>query len=103
MISGGIRPTKQAKNERCLLVIPTDREGVKRKERSLMIKKNMIRCKHCGDVIESKSEYDFKTCSCGSCSVDGGHYILRRLYKNSPDEDFEELSVIEKDDSSNIG
>ena len=37
-----------------------------------VIKKNVIRCLKCGDVIESKSKHDFKYCSCGSCFVDGG-------------------------------
>ena len=35
--------------------------------------KNAIRCKKCGDVIESETVHDFKFCSCGSCAVDGGH------------------------------
>lgn len=59
------------------------------------IKKNCIRCKKCGDVIESKSTHDFKACSCGTVSVDGGTDYLRRSYKNSPD-DFEELSEYEE-------
>ncbi|MCH5325471.1 MAG: hypothetical protein J1E39_09705 [Eubacterium sp.] len=40
--------------------------------------RNAIRCKKCGDIIESKSVHDFKTCSCGAVSVDGGHEYLRR-------------------------
>ena len=35
--------------------------------------RNAIRCKKCGDIIESKTVHDFKFCSCGSCAVDGGH------------------------------
>ncbi len=50
---------------------------------------NKIRCKKCGDVIESNSVHDFKWCSCQSVAVDGGHEYLRRLGK---EEDFEELS-----------
>ena len=34
--------------------------------------RNAIRCKKCGDVIESKTIHDFKFCGCGSCAVDGG-------------------------------
>lgn len=57
------------------------------------ILKNMIRCKRCGDTIESKSTHDFVTCSCQSCSVDGGLSYLRRC---APSEDsYEELSVFE--------
>ena len=37
-----------------------------------IIKQNRIKCKVCGDVIESKSVYDFVTCSCKRCYVDGG-------------------------------
>lgn len=50
---------------------------------------NKIRCKKCGDVIESEYTHDFKMCRCGACAVDGGHDYLRRL--GNPD-DWEELS-----------
>lgn len=53
--------------------------------------KNAIRCKYCGDTIESTSVHDFKYCSCKSVSVDGGYEYLRRSYTNSQN-DFEELS-----------
>ena len=56
--------------------------------------KNAIRCNHCGDVIESTHRYDFVTCSCGCCSVDGGKDYLKRTFADSQD-DFTELSVIE--------
>ena len=55
--------------------------------------RNAIRCKKCGDVIESKTVHDFKFCSCGSCAVDGGHDYLRRCEKR---EDWGELSEVEK-------
>ena len=51
--------------------------------------KNRIRCKHCGDVIESKSTHDFKFCSCGKVAIDGGHSCLKR--SGNPN-DWEELS-----------
>lgn len=54
---------------------------------------NKIRCKKCGEVIESKSRHDFVTCKCGSCSVDGGLNYIRRC-ANSLD-DYEELSEFE--------
>ena len=54
-----------------------------------MIVRNMIRCKKCGDVIESKTVHDFKRCKCGAVAVDGGKEYLRRL---GDPEDFEELS-----------
>ena len=58
---------------------------------------NKIQCKHCGEVIESKHVHEFVTCKCETCSVDGGHYHLSRSYKNSPEEDFIELSEVEED------
>ena len=57
------------------------------------IVRNAIRCKACGDVIESKTEHDFHTCSCGRVSVDGGHNYLRRTFTESMD-DFEECSQV---------
>lgn len=54
--------------------------------------KNAIQCKHCGEIIESKSVHDFKTCKCGKVFVDGGHEYLRRGYTNSAEEDFIDLS-----------
>ena len=59
---------------------------------------NKIQCKHCEEVIESKVIHEFVTCKCETCSVDGGHYHLERSYKNSPEEDFIELSKVEEDD-----
>ena len=58
---------------------------------------NKIQCKHCGEIIESKRIHEFVTCKCETCSVDGGHYHLSRSYKNSPEEDFIELSEVEED------
>lgn len=50
---------------------------------------NKIRCKKCGDIIESKSQHDFVVCSCESVAVDGGCYHLSRM---GDPEDWEELS-----------
>ena len=57
------------------------------------IRTNKIKCKKCGDIIESISVHDFKWCSCGTVAVDGGHEYLRRLENV---EDFEDLSYIMK-------
>ena len=56
---------------------------------------NKIKCKHCGDIIESTHVHDFKWCSCGKVAVDGGHYYLKRSFVTSPEADYEELSVEE--------
>lgn len=64
------------------------------------IKVNKIRCKKCGDIIESKTPHDFKYCKCKSVAVDGGKEYLRRCFVNSVD-DFEELS--EYEETSSLG
>lgn len=52
--------------------------------------KNAIRCKKCGEEIESKSVHDFRFCKCASVAVDGGHNYLRRCGNS---EDWDEMSV----------
>lgn len=54
---------------------------------------NKIRCKKCGDIIESKHVHDFKMCKCGAVGVDGGHDYLRRLGNL---DDWEGLSEVLK-------
>jgi len=51
---------------------------------------NKIKCNHCGEVIESKSRHDFRTCKCGRVSVDGGKEYLKRAFKK--EGDYEDLS-----------
>ena len=34
--------------------------------------RHAVYCKKCQETIESKSQYDFKLCSCNSVGVDGG-------------------------------
>lgn len=53
------------------------------------IRTNRIKCKKCGDIIESYDVHDFKWCSCKSVAVDGGREYLRRLGYL---DDYEELS-----------
>ena len=60
------------------------------------ILKNIIKCKHCDDIIESTHVHDFKRCKCGAVAVDGGNEYLRRLFKTKPDDDYEELSEFEE-------
>lgn len=64
----------------------------------MKIIRNMVRCNHCGDVIESKYRHDYVVCKCGCCHVDGGHDYLRRGFINSR-EDYTELSQWEEDDA----
>jgi len=51
---------------------------------------NKIQCRHCGDIIESTYTHDWKKCSCGKVSVDGGHEYMRRSYYK--EDDYIELS-----------
>ncbi len=64
----------------------------------MKIIKNAIRCNRCGQEIESKDSYDYVTCKCGTCSVDGGHAYLRR---SAPTEEaYTEISIIEDEKKS---
>jgi|GEM_PF-5775461 len=57
-----------------------------------IIVRNAIRCRACGDEIESTHRHDFKFCGCGAVAVDGGHDYLRRIGSR---DDVEETSVTE--------
>lgn len=61
-----------------------------------MIIRNMIRCKKCGDIIESESIHDFKFCKCGAVAVDGGKDYLRRLGDLDNIEELSEISGKDK-------
>jgi hypothetical protein len=61
------------------------------------IKRNAIKCNHCGDVIESTHVHDFKWCSCQTVAVDGGKEYCKRSFKNSPN-DYEDLAEWEDTD-----
>lgn len=60
---------------------------------------NKIRCRKCGDIIESKSVHDFRFCKCGSVAVDGGHNYLRRVGNLEDWEDLSEYEVIEDENT----
>ena len=61
--------------------------------------RNAIRCRKCGDIIESETVHDFRVCSCGACAVDGGHDYLRRCGNL---EDREELSKAERVEDNSV-
>ncbi len=44
----------------------------------MKIIRNAIRCKACGDEIESTHVHDFRWCKCKKVAVDGGHYYMKR-------------------------
>lgn len=60
------------------------------------LKRNMAKCKKCGDIIESKHVHDFRWCKCETIAVDGGLEYAKRCYKaQNPDDVIEELSEYE--------
>ena len=59
----------------------------------MTIIRNAIRCRLCGDEIESKSRHEYVRCRCGACAVDGGLDYLRRSFQSK--DCYEELSVTE--------
>ena len=48
--------------------------------------RNAIRCKKCGEVIESKTAHDFKFCNCGSfyLAESGCAIMLLIIIRKSP-------------------
>ncbi len=54
------------------------------------IKVNRAKCLLCQEIITSRNRHDFTTCKCGSLSVDGGSWYLKRSFKEIGQ--YEELS-----------
>ena len=42
------------------------------------ILRNAVKCRLCGDVIESKRVYGLVECGCGAITIEGGKRHLRR-------------------------
>ena len=66
-------------------------------ERRIKIIKNCIRCKECGEILNSKNRHDFVPCKCfresdgiKGCACDGGLDYLRRLGDINSWEDLSE-------------
>lgn len=53
--------------------------------------KNKIKCKKCGNIIESKSIHDFVKCKCGSVFTDGGLEYQRVGWPEGNMEDWIEI------------
>ena len=56
------------------------------------IVRNRVKCKKCGDIIESKHRHDFVWCKCQSIFTDGGKDYVRR--GGNPDF-MEDMSEVE--------
>lgn len=54
------------------------------------IARNSAKCKKCGDHLVSRDVHDYKECSCGSLSIDGGKDYLKRCGNK---EDYEDTSI----------
>jgi len=57
------------------------------------IVQNSVICNLCKEEIWSAHVHDFKTCSCGNISVDGGLQYLRRVGKSISDSTDTSLSL----------
>ena len=66
------------------------------KERSMIVR-NAIRCKKCGDTIESCFTHDMKTCSCGACSVDGGYEYIKRSGNKADYDDLSDVRILDNE------
>ena len=55
---------------------------------------NAIKCKLCGEIIESTEQHEYVSCKCGACAVDGGLEYLRRSFQSK--DCYFELSVTEE-------
>ena len=71
--------------------------------KSTVLIKNAIKCKKCGDIIESKYTHNFVICSCGACSVDGGLDYLRRCGNLVDWEDLSEYEEVEVTPKYKVG
>lgn len=60
-----------------------------------MILHNRAKCLKCGEVIESETVHDFRSCSCGNLCVDGGKEYLKRSFQTM---EWEELSEFEEEE-----
>jgi hypothetical protein len=55
---------------------------------------NRARCKLCGWIIESQSDFHLNVCGCGKISVDGGCSLIRRCGDIKNIEELSELEVL---------
>ena len=68
-----------------------------------IITRNAIKCKKCGDIIESKYTHDYVSCSCGLCAADGGLDYLRRSGNCGDWDDLSEFKEIEVTPKYKVG
>lgn len=61
---------------------------------------NKVRCLKCDDILISKYKGDQSTCSCGTVTIDGGNFQLKRYASRSL---YEELSMFEESKVVKVG
>ena len=66
--------------------------------RDRRLTRNSARCLRCGDEIESVSSHDFRQCTCGTVTVDGGKAYWRRVYKEEENVGWVDTSIFEGDE-----
>ena len=75
-------------------------KATRRKYHTGDILENAAECGKCGDYIRSNNRHDYKSCSCGNISVDGGSWYARRVF-TAPN--YRDIIVMYKDaDNENI-
>ena len=50
------------------------------------MKVNAIKCGSCKDVVFSRARHDYRSCSCGEVSVDGGFEYFKVSFKKEEPE-----------------
>lgn len=66
------------------------------KNEEMRLLRNAIRCKKCGDTIESKSVHHFVQCTCKSVGVDGGLEYNRIMGDQTEYECLQEWLITKK-------
>lgn len=57
---------------------------VRKKVQLKKVKVTAIRCRICRDIIYSRARHDFRKCSCGAVSIDGGFDYTHIGYERQP-------------------
>lgn len=68
-------------------------DAAERSQPAPIILRNSLKCKSCGDEIESTHRHDFVMCKCGKVGADGGKEYLRRIGNQ---EDYEDTSIMQQ-------
>ena len=62
------------------------------------MKVSVVQCKKCGDIIWSRTDHDYRSCTCESVSVDGGFSYTRIIGEEKDYKIFElDLDVTKAD------